>query len=337
MKALVYHGPRDLRLEQVPTPQPGAGEVRLKVLSTGICGSDVHGYLGITGRRIPPMVMGHEFAGVVDAAGHGADGVPVGLKATVQPVNFCGECEYCLRGETNLCLRRRFFGVMAENGSMAEYLCVPAKLVVPLPEGLSMEQGAMSEAIAVAYGAVRRAGDVSGRSVLVVGAGPIGLFILQMAKALGAGRVTVSDLDENRLKKALELGADDAVNPGRQDLSAALPGGVEVSFEAVGTTATVAQAISATKSGGTVVWVGNSHKIVEVDMQSVVTRKISILGSYIYTHREFAEAVELLGRGVIKCAPLISHRFPLEQGPQVFAAMADRPGDYLKVVLTGED
>lgn len=342
MKALVYHGPNDLRLEQVSTPMPKPGEVRLKIMATGICGSDVHGYLGITGRRMPPMIMGHEFAGIVDALGEGKDGtddsygIDIGMRATVQPVVFCGRCVYCLRGETNLCVNRRFFGVMAENGSMAEYLCVPAKQLVPLPDGMSMEQGAMAEAVAVAYGAVRRAGSLSGKDVVVVGAGPIGLLILQMAKAFGAERVHVSDLDDNRLQTALFLGASKVVNPGREELSGVIPGGVDVSFEAVGMAPTVAQAIALTKNGGTSVWVGNSHKIIEVDMQAIVTRKLNVLGSYIYTHQEFKDTVQIMSEGTINCEAILSHRYPLENGAAVIAGMAKNPSKYLKVLLMGE-
>lgn len=340
MKALVYHGPRDLRLEQVPVPMPKPGEVRLKVMATGICGSDVHGYLGITGRRLPPMIMGHEFAGTVDALGEGTgggDGIGIGMRATVQPVVFCGRCGYCLAGETNLCISRRIFGVMAENGSMAEYLCVPAKQVVPLPAGMSMEHGAMAEAAAVALGAVRRAGSLSGKDVFVVGAGPIGLLILQMAKAFGAGRVYISDFDDNRLQTALQLGAYKAVNPGRDDPAGEIPGGADVSFEAVGLAPAVAQAIAMTKSGGTSVWVGNSQKIIDVDMQAIVTRKLSILGSYIYTHREFIDTVQMLNTGLIRCDAIISHRYPLENGVEVMADMSANPGKYLKVMLLGGD
>ncbi len=340
MKALVYHGPRDLRLEQVPVLMPKPGEVRLKIMATGICGSDVHGYLGITGRRLPPMIMGHEFAGTVDALGEGTgggDGIEIGMRATVQPVIFCGRCGYCLAGETNLCAGRRIFGVMAENGSMAEYLCVPSKQVVPMPAGMSMAHGAMAEAAAVALGAVRRAGPLSGKDVFIVGAGPIGLLILQMAKAFGAGRIFVSDLDDNRLQVALKLGACKAVNPGRDDLSGEIPGGADVSFEAVGMAPAVAQAVALTKSGGTSVWVGNSQKIIDVDMQAIVTRKLSILGSYIYTHREFLDTVKLLSDGTINCDAIISHRYPLEKGVEVMADMAKNPGKYLKVLLMGDE
>jgi 2-desacetyl-2-hydroxyethyl bacteriochlorophyllide A dehydrogenase len=338
MKALVYHGPRDARLEQVPEPIPKTGEVRLRIMATGICGSDVHGYLGLTGRRLPPMIMGHEFAGIVDALGDGVDaacGIKTGMRATVQPVVFCGSCIHCRRGETNLCLNRRIFGVMSENGSMAEYLCVPALLLVPLPQGMSMEQGAMAEAAAVAYGAVRRAGGISGKDILVVGAGPIGLLILQMAKAFGSERVFVSDPDDNRLKTALLLGASKVVNPGRDDLSGEIPGGVDVSFEAVGITPAVAQTVALTKNGGTAVWVGNSQRIVEVDMQAIVTRKLNVLGSYIYTHQEFIETVQMLDNGLINCDAVISHRYPLDSGAEVLADMAANPGRFLKVILTG--
>jgi 2-desacetyl-2-hydroxyethyl bacteriochlorophyllide A dehydrogenase len=338
MKALVYRGPKAMALEEADRPVPGAGEVLLRVAATGICGSDVHGWLGITGRRTPPMIMGHEFCGTVEALGRDVAGFRAGERVVVQPVVFCGSCDYCRQGLTNLCPDRRFFGVLACNGSMAEYLNVPARLLYRMPESMGVELGAMVEPLAVAYRAVKRAaGRLEGADVLVVGAGTIGLMVVTLARLQRARRILVSDLSDTRLELARRVGADATVNPGREPVAAAVAalgrGGVDLSFEAVGAGVTVEQALQALRPRGICVWVGNSQKVVPVDMQASVTRELSLLGSYIYTHAEFGETLELLASGAVDVRPVISRTVGLEQGPEMFAALAEPSTELVKVVL----
>lgn len=338
MKALVYYGPEDLRLTEIADAKPAAGEVLVRVRACGICGSDVHGYLGITGRRIAPMVMGHEFAGAVAEVGDGVDGLAVGERVTVQPVNFCGECDFCRQGLTNLCTHKRFLGVLDVDGALAEYVCVPAKLIYKLPPNVDYIGGAMVEPLAVAYRAVRMAPPLAGKTVLIVGAGTIGLLILQVVKEQKPARIIMTDLSDSRLAVARTIGADIVVNPAREDVGAVIGSltdgrGADAALEAVGATPTVQQAMAALRIGGTCVWVGNSAKTITINMQEVVTRELKVTGTFIYTHAEFGEALELLARGGINLQPLISRTAPLAEGPAMFAKLAKAADDLIKVVV----
>ena len=340
MKALVYHGPEQLTYEEIRTPEPGPGEVRIRVMATGICGSDVHGYLGITGRRIAPMVMGHEFAGQVESVGEGVKSTKPGDRVTVQPVNFCGTCAYCGRGLTNLCENKKFLGVMDVNGSMADFVCVPEKLIYRLPDAVSFAQGAMTEPLAVASRAVESAGELQGQNLLIVGAGTIGLLTLQAAKLKGPAKIIVTDLSDARLSVARKLGADLVVNPAKEDAPALIADatgglGADVSIEAVGVTPTVRQALEALRPGGRCVWIGNSAKTVELNMQDVVTKEKNIHGTYIFTHEGFGRAVDLLASGKIDTGAIISATVTLEEASGFFARLAGGADDLIKVMIAG--
>ena len=341
MKGLVYQGPKELVWQDVSDVHAGEKEVRIKIKAVGICGSDVHGYLGLTGRRIAPMIMGHEFSGEVDQVGDGVTSVAVGDRVTAQPVQFCGTCEFCAQGLTNLCAspKKKFFGVLDCNGAMAEYLVVPERLLYKLPDTLGYEAGALAEAVAVAYRGVKRAGDLTGKHVLVIGAGTIGLLVLALVKMRGAEKVYISDLSDGRLAVAQQMGADVLLNPGTEDVLQRvkeLTGGkgVDISLEAVGVTPSAKQSIELLRTGGHAVWIGNSAKTVEIPMQDVVTRELRIDGTFIYTHEEFGEAVELLGSGAMHVEPMISLVADMQRGPELFAKLADDPGDLIKVILS---
>jgi threonine dehydrogenase-like Zn-dependent dehydrogenase len=339
MKALVYHGPEILKWEEIPDVSPREGEVLIKVKAVGICGSDVHGYLGITGRRIPPMVMGHEFSGIVAAVGAGVTSVKAGDRVAPYPVVFCGECEFCRQGNVHICLNKTAFGVLECNGAMAEYISVPAKLAFKLADGVSYSVGSMMEPMAVAYRGVNNAGDLSGKNVLIVGAGTIGLLALAIVKMRSPAKIFVSDLSDHRLAVAAKMGADFTINPGTGDLEAAIKSetggsGVDVAFEAVGATPTVQQAMSALKIGGTAVWIGNSAKMIQVNMQEIVTRELKVVGTFLYTFKEFGEVVALLNSGKINVEPMISLETPMENGPALLARLAKDPGPMIKVILT---
>ncbi|MBU4450574.1 MAG: alcohol dehydrogenase catalytic domain-containing protein, partial [Actinobacteria bacterium] len=167
MEALVYESPKNIKIKQVNDPIMHKGELLIKVKATGICGSDVHGYLGITGRRIPPMIMGHEFSGDISKTGEGVTEFSVGDRVTVQPLVFCGDCDYCKQGLTNLCISKKFYGAMDTNGSMAEYICVPQKLIYRLPDSVSYLEGAMIEPLAVAYRAVNQVPNIEEKNVFI--------------------------------------------------------------------------------------------------------------------------------------------------------------------------
>lgn len=341
MKALVYHGPKDLRIDEVSNVTPKAGEVLVKIKACGICGSDVHGYLGITGRRIEPMIMGHEFSGEIVQLGEGVSNTyQLGDRVTVQPVDFCGTCENCTRGFTHMCLNKRFFGVLDVDGAMAEYLSVPEKLLYKLPDNIGFSGGALIEALAVAYCGVKKAGDLKDKNVLIVGGGTIGQLVLSVVKTMQPKSIILSDLSEFRLECAKKLGATHVINPQTSDfkeqVKACLGETVDVAVEAVGITATVGQGMSVLKPGGTYIWIGNSSKMIEVNMQDVVTKEYKVYGSYIYTHEQFGETIDFLANNALDLSTLITKEISVEEGPEMFEELVTAIEKYLKVVIVFE-
>lgn len=339
MQALVYYGPEDLRLAEVADPRPTRGEALIRVKACGICGSDVHGYLGLTGRRIPPMVMGHEFAGQVVEVGDGVTGIAAGDRVSAYPVMFCGACAQCRQGNVHLCLNKKALGVLDCSGAMAEYVSVPAKILFKLADHVSYEIGSLMEPLAVACRAVNHAGDLAGKTVVVVGGGTIGLLVTVLVKAKNPAKVIVSDLSDARLDVATQMGADRVVNPSRDKVDEVARietngVGADVAFEAVGATPTVQQTMACLRTGGTGVWVGNSAKMVDVNMQEIVTRELKVFGSFLYSFEEFGAVAGLLNAGKIDLAPIISLRAPMmEKGVELFARLAKNPGSLLKVIL----
>lgn len=340
MKALVYRAPNEMAYEDAADVTPAKDEVLLRPRAAGICGSDVHGYLGLTGRRTPPMIMGHEFAGVIEALGDGVTGWKVGDRVAAYPVYYCGECPECLAGKQHLCGKKRQYGVLSENGAFADALCVPAKCCYRLADAVSFEIGSLMEPLAVAYRGVHQvpASSVAGKAVFLVGTGTVGLLALACLRLLKPARIIVSDLSDARLAVAKRMGATDTVNPSRDDVVAAVRAltggaGADVSFEVVGMTATAQQSLGALRIGGVAVWIGNNRRMVEINMQEIVTRELGVRGSFLYTLAEFETVVGLLNDGAIDASPLISHVAPMSEGAGLFAKMAKDPGDWIKVIL----
>ncbi|NLF27377.1 MAG: galactitol-1-phosphate 5-dehydrogenase [Clostridiales bacterium] len=338
MRALVYQGPRDLRLEEYPMPACGAEDVRIAVEYCGICGSDVHGYLGTTGRKIPPLVMGHEFSGSVDAVGSSVARFKPGDRVTVVPVKYCGECEYCLSGLTNICPNRTFLGVFSEGGAMCEYLSIDQRYVLPLPDGVDYMRGALVEPFAVAYRAVKAA-EVRGKSVLILGAGTIGLLLIEIARHAGARFIAATDLSDDRLGLARRAGADLALNPAQRDLAAEAremlgSDRFDATIEAVGATPTVRDSIRYLKNKGTAVWVGNAAPFVEVPMQEIVTRELTVRGTYIYSNQDFEESLALIGDGSFDLDYLVSEIVGMEEAVGMFDRLASGAGKLIKVLIS---
>lgn len=343
MQGLVYEGPQRLRMMEVPEPVPVAGEVLVRITACGICGSDVHGYLGKTGRRTPPVIMGHEFVGVVERLGAGVTRVRTGDRVVIQPLIFCGTCPACRKGLTNRCPTRSMYGVMSVNGAMAERIVVSERQIYVLPPSVDDVHGSLLEPLAVAYSAVRNAEGRVARHALVIGAGTIGLMVVQMIRALRpATPILAMDLSVQRLGLAKAMGASATYVPQKGDeaqrwIAEATGGeGVDLAFEAVGASATVQQALGALGLGGLCVWVGNSAKMIELDMQAVVTREVEIKGTYAYTHAAFGEALDILAAGRLNLDPLISRVAPMKEGPVLFEALAQGNSELIKVILTND-
>ena len=342
MKALLLSEYSRLDVVDVPMPRPGPDDVLVKVEACGICGSDVHGYDGSTGRRIPPLVMGHEAAGVVAAAGANVNDLKEGQHVTFDSTVYCGICEYCRKGEVNLCDNREVLGVSIpeyrRQGAFAEYVNVPRRIVHPLPKDLAFSDAAMVEPLAVAVHAVALSEVREGSTALVVGAGMIGLLVLQALREKGCSSLIVSDIDDTRLQLAKDLGATVIINAKSADVPAEVKRhtggkGVDVALEAVGSTPTIRTAIDSVRKGGTVTLIGNIAPTVEIPLQSVVSRQIRLQGSAA-SSGEYPECIELLAKNRINLKPLISMVAPLDEGSRWFERLHGGEANLMKVILT---
>jgi L-iditol 2-dehydrogenase len=341
MKALLLDEYKHLEVVDVPVPSAGPGELLVRVAACGICGSDVHGYDGSSGRRIPPVVMGHEAAGVVAAVGEGVRRFAVGDRVTFDSTVFCGACPFCLRGEVNLCEQRQVLGVSCGEyrraGAFAEYVAVPERISYRLPDNLEFAEAAMLEAVSVALHAVRVAEMRGGETALVIGAGMIGLLVLQAARAAGCSQVLIADIDATRLALATKVGAEIVIEASGAALLSEvfrLTGGlgVDVVLEAVGREETISASIDCVRKGGTVVLVGNITPTVTLPLQKVVSRQIRLQGSCA-SAGEYPEAMRLIAEGKISVEPLISAVAPLNEGPRWFERLYGREPNLMKVVL----
>jgi len=340
MKALYYVGEKEMELREIPTPVPNENEYLIQVKSNGICGSDFEGYMGKTGRRTPPMIMGHEFSGVVSKAPKGGK-FQEGQKVVIFPKPYCGVCEFCKKGMVNVCPEGICMGVLDVDGSMCEYVTIEEKYLLPF-DGISFNEAAFTEPLAVAYRSVYKINDAElaeADYTLIIGAGTIGLMALALLKYRGAKNVIVSDATDFRLGIAKELGADYLVNPRTQDFLAeitTITSGkmIDFSIEAVGIAPTAKNSLECLKIGGTAIWIGNAQKIIEVNMQNIVTKELKIKGNYVYDLDGFADSLRLLSERKINIKPLITHRYKLEDGVQAFKDLENnREGKMLKVML----
>lgn len=341
MKALLLSSYRHLELTDLPTPQPRPDEVLIRVAACGICGSDVHGYDGSSGRRIPPLVMGHEAAGSIESVGSAVKNFEPGDRVTFDSTVYCGECSNCRRGDINLCDRRQVLGVSCGDyrraGAFAEFVAVPARILHRLPENLPFAEAAMLEAVAVAIHAVNLAEISASTTALVIGAGTIGILTLQALRAAGCSRIFVTDVDAGRLAMARELGAnetllsDESLNTKILQLTDGE--GVDIALEAVGRNETVAAAIDSVRKGGGVVLIGNITPNVNLPLQKVVSRQIRLQGSCA-SAGEYPQAIRWMASGAIRVKPLITAVAPLEEGAQWFERLYAREPNLLKVVLT---
>lgn len=342
MKSCVIYGPRNLRVEEGPTPDPGPGMVRLRTGAVGVCGSDIHYYhLGRVGDAVlrEPMVPGHEIAGVVDAVGPDVSGLRVGDRVIVNPSNECGVCAWCREGRQNLCPDLKYYGSAARmphvQGVMREFPLVQARQCIPVDAAVPMAQAACVEPLAIALHAVRRAGDMLGRRVFVCGAGPVGCLIAAVARLNGAGEVIISDLEGFPLERARELGADVTINARDEAALERLNGSCDVCFEASGSAPGLASCLMAARRGGDVVHVGFQHaNEVPYPVNAAVIRKeLSVHGS-LRAYQEFPLAARLVGNGRIRLEPLITAVMPLEDAAAAIDLAADKTCS-LKVVLAG--
>ncbi len=341
MKALMLEQYEHLAVIDMPEPACGPDEVLIRVAACGICGSDVHGYDGGSGRRIPPIVMGHEAAGIITQVGADVADYKPGDRVTFDSTVYCGKCEFCGRGEVNLCDNRQVLGVSCgdyrRNGAFAELVAVPARILYRLPDDFPMKEAAMLEAVSVALHGVRVTQMKGGETVLVIGAGMIGLLTAQAARAAGCASVTIADIDEARLRMAAEVGIPDTLQLSGNDLVREIlrrtnGRGVDVVLEAVGRAETVVASIECVRRGGTVTLIGNIQPEVPLPLQRVVTREVRLQGSC-SSAGEYTEAIRLLASGAIMVKPLISAVSSLDEAADWFKRLHAREAGLLKVVV----
>lgn len=341
MKALLLREYRQLEITDFPDPEIGPEDLLVRVRACGICGSDIHGYDGSTGRRIPPLVMGHEAAGVVAAVGSEVSSFRVGDHVTFDSTVSCGKCYFCRRGDINLCDNRRVLGVSCgeyrRHGAFAELVAVPQHIAYRLPPDLPFEHAALIEAVSVAVHAANRAPVVLGDTAVVVGSGMIGLLAIQAIRLAGCSRVIAVDLDAGRLQVAQQLGADVGLKADEVDVAEEVRRlthgrGADVVLEVVGTTATINTAIQCARKGGAITLVGNLSPKVEMPLQAIVTRELSVYGSCA-SSGEYPACIDLMQRKAIRVEPLITAKAPLEQGPDWFARLYRGEPGAMKVIL----
>ena len=340
MSALVWEAACQMNLRQQPLPETKPDEVLIQVSHVGICGSELSGYLGHNALRVPPLVMGHEFSGQIVAMGAQVcernPALQIGQAATVNPMIYCGTCEYCTQGLNQLCTRRRLIGAHRP-GAFANYVSAPAWMVLPLPESVPLRDGALAEPVACGVRIARHAGIVQNEVALILGAGAIGLLTLQILLLHGAKQVFIVDTELDRLAAAAALGGQ-ALDPRNVDVvktvRAAVGGlGATVSVDAVGKAVTREQCISSTRPGGRMILSGLHEETSAIPVADVIRREITLIGSFCYTPADFQDAIGLLSQGQIRLDPWIVEA-PLADGGQWFERLSsENPGKIAKVLL----
>ncbi|MCK1992932.1 galactitol-1-phosphate 5-dehydrogenase [Peribacillus muralis] len=335
MKALIYEGPKEMNIREVSVPSLTSGDVLIKVEWAGICGSELSGFLGQNSLRKPPLIMGHEISGTIEKFAGNVKGLKRGDRVTVNPLISCGTCSYCTKGQNQLCENRGLIGA-AYPGGFGEYLKVPATAIVPLPDTVSFEEGVLVEPLACAMRVIELASVRSKDTVLIMGMGPIGLFVLAAMQKRGVKTIYAVDRNEKRLEMAETLGAIPLEANGdlRKSLEERTNGqGVDVAIDAVGLEGTRQQCIHSCKNGGRVVFTGLHEADSSLPINEVIRKEIKMFGSFAYSNDNFLEALHfikseefLLKEWLVKA--------PLEEGQKWFETLLANPGGVAKVLLS---
>lgn len=337
MKASILKKPFEITIEEVPTPVPKPDELLIQVKASAICGSDTKAYEGKHPLIRPPIILGHEFSGVIVEKGSQVDGFRVGERVVVEPSFVCGQCFFCQRMEYSLCERLEQLGHQLP-GSFAEYTVAKARFTYLLPNGTPFERAALTQPLAISLHAIHRAGIRKGQTVVILGMGAIGLLILQLALKKGA-RVFVSDVVDFKLEKAKTLGAHGVWNgsslEAMTEMKAQTNGlGADVVIEAAGSSVTIRQALSIVRRGGTVLLLGlTGHVKEEVYLEKVTLDELNVLGTIRYAMGDFPSAIELIHQNAIDLDSLILRRFALSEIPEVFKENLQSPEKVLRSVM----
>jgi L-iditol 2-dehydrogenase len=342
MKALVLEAYNKLVYKEMPEPEISENEVLVQVKACGICGSDVHGMDGSSGRRHPPLIMGHEASGIIVRTGNRVSDFSEGDRVTFDSTVYCGTCFYCRQGIINLCDNRRVLGVAPadyrRHGAFAEYVAVPQHILYRLPEGLSFAQAAMVEPVSIAFHAVALTPVSLNDSAVVIGSGMVGLFVIQALRAAGCGTIIAVDLEQGKVDLACKLGADHGLLASEVDVAEEVrkltdERGASIAVEVVGNSAALNTAIASLRKGGALTIVGNLAATVDFPLQEVVTRQIRVSGSC-SSCGEYPACLDMIARGTVNVDALISQVAPLSEGAAWFERLYNQEQGLMKVILT---
>lgn len=310
----VMSAPGEITFRKIPVPLPQAGQVLVKIHMIGVCGSDIHVYHGKHPFTKYPVTQGHEVSGEIVALGKDVTDLYIGQKVTIEPQVFCGRCHPCTHGKYNLCEELKVMGFQT-TGAASTYFVTDRSKITPLSEALSFEEGAMIEPLSVAVHAVCRFGDIRGKQVAVLGAGPIGNLVAQTAKGMGAAKVMITDISDYRLELAKQCGVDAAVNTKLVDFGSAMvdcfgPNKADVIYDCAGTDITMDQAIQNARKGSTIILVAVFSEIAKVDLAVLNDHELDLNTTMMYRHEDYVKAIQLVNNGKIQLKPLMSKIFP---------------------------
>ena len=333
----VMTAPGKIEFREIEMPVPKSGEVLIRIMKIGVCGSDIHVWHGKHPFTSYPVTQGHEVSGEIAALGAGVENLEVGQKVTIQPQVVCGKCYPCRHGKYNLCETLKVMGFQT-TGVASEYFAVDAAKVTPLPQEMSFDEGAMIEPLAVAVHAVRKFGDMRGMRVAVLGAGPIGILVAQAAKGMGAESVLITDISDLRLEKARQCGVDFCVNTCEADFGEALvssfgPDKADVIYDCAGNNVTMGQAIRCARKGSTIILVAVFAGMAEVDLAVLNDHELDLNTTMMYRNEDYLEAIELVRAGKVDLKPLISKHFAFRDYAEAYRYIDENRETTMKVII----
>lgn len=333
----VMTAPGVIEFRETPRPIAAEGQVLVRIMRIGICGSDIHVYHGKHPFTRYPVTQGHEVSGRIEAVGSGVEGLSVGQKVTIEPQVCCGRCYPCTHGKYNLCEELKVMGFQT-TGTASEYFAVDAAKVTPLPETMSYDEGAMIEPLAVTVHAAKRFPELKGARVAILGCGPIGILLMQSCKALGAASVLVTDVSDYRLSVARSVGADYAVNTGETDMEQALRDAfgsdkADVIYDCAGSDITMGQAIRCARKGSTIVLVAVFSKMASVDLAVLNDHELELNTSMMYRHEDYVDAIRLVSEGKVQLRPLMSRHFAFRDYLEAYQYIDENREMTMKVII----
>lgn len=333
----VMTAPGEIEFREAEIPKIDKNQVLVKIMKIGICGSDIHVYHGTHPFTDYPVTQGHEVSGRIAELGEAVEGLKIGQKVTIEPQFYCGECYPCTHGKYNLCEELKVIGFQAE-GTASEYFAVDASKITPLPDNLTYSEGAMIEPLAVTVHAVKKDGDVTGKNIAVIGAGPIGILLCQSLKAMGAAKVMATDVSDYRLALAKECGADEVYNTKALDFGSCLVecfgnDKADVIYDCAGNDITMGQAIKYARKGSMIVLVAVYAGMANVDLAALNDKELDLNTTMMYRHEDYVDAIRLVSEGKIKLKPLLSRHFDLKDYKKAYEYIDDNQEKTMKVLI----